>query len=182
MSQLTSHEQDRGALLIALAEHVVRLPAQGYASSTHAALCAALRRVATRSEPKPNAYGHQEHCNYPGSPCVCKEPKVSEEAYSAGQQAYWGGKGTTSDNVRAAIKAAAPFICAAKDHDTATVIADNNAKMAEIERLKRTNELYHGDIAVLRERHDALVAKQSELRDEIRLLKQSLEMYRCLKQ
>ncbi len=101
------------------------------------------------AEPKPSAYGHQEHCNHPGSPCTCEEPKPSAgvDSIEAACEAYWNAGMTVTrwqhesedqkESVRRRMRAAALFICKGKDADTATMIADNDEKIEELNELKR---------------------------------------------
>ncbi len=119
------------------------------------------------AEPKPSAYGHQEHCNYPGSPCACKEPKPPSPSppYKMAIEIFrehWH----QNHSLETAFEAAAPYICKGKDRDTATVIADNDAKIEELERLKCSLELYRADIGVLQERGQKMREELSLLREE----------------
>ncbi len=162
-------------------------------------LDAAYKAAQAPAEPKPSAYGHQEHCNHPGSPCTCEEPKPSagvkdekternkrvqaryEELMHEGNHGFY-------ESLFRIVREEVERTDAADDKDTATVIADNDAKMKqleelarqrneyarkisemqeEIERLKRSLELYRADIAVMREREEKMTAEQTTLREEI---------------
>lgn len=74
-------------------------------------------------------------------------------------------------DVRKALEAAAPLICAAKDADTATVIADNDETMAKIDRLRRSLELYRDDIHIMREREQNWIGERNVMRAEINALR-----------
>lgn len=75
------------------------------------------------------------------------EPKPSEGAFKAAWDAYTSvrHKDTDTEAMRRAIEAAIPYIAAAKDADIATVIRDNDEKMAEIARLKKALQVIAGE-------------------------------------
>ncbi len=124
------------------------------------------------------AYGHQEHCNHPGSPCTCEEPKPSAAVSDLEiiDQAYlglWDGvcpghaphtepnrNDPYWDGVKAAIRRVQPLICAAKDADTATVIADNDEKMKQLEELVRQRNEYARKLSEMQEGVERLIRER----------------------
>lgn len=84
-------------------------------------------------------------------------------------------------NLRKACREAADAL-AAKDAATAAVIADNDAQMATIERLKHSLGLYRADIHTMREQAHTMAAERSALREQIDNLKADLSNWQKIAQ
>lgn len=100
----------------------------------------------------------------PGAGAFERAVEIACHVYS-GRSENWSREFVAQ--MRSVITAITPIICAGKDSDTTTVIRDNDAKMEEIERLKRSLELYRADIHLMREREETWVAERTAMRWEI---------------
>lgn len=159
-------------------------PAKDRALSHNEEACENCDCIGLSSEPKPSARANRD----------------ARKAFCDALQGYNIG---TLNEALAALDVAAPYICAGKDRDTATVIADNDAKMAKIERwkqafndanrqifevcedrdakmatnerLKHSLELYRADIHTMQEREATMTAERKAMRTEIERLKKIIE-------